>query len=538
MSSLLQRQIYRWLNSMGINIASSLLSHSLQSHPDYPSLKSVTDTLDELGIDNAALIIDKERLHEAPLPFLAHNTSKGEFIIINNAEKQIKANPDFEKNWNGTALLAEKPSTWRSIENENWLAKERKSRQTILAAILFVITIAAISLMNNFSWQITGLLITTLTGLIIAVLIVQHELGISNELTEQLCRAGKHTDCDAVLHSKGSHLSKWMNWADAGIVYFTSYSLLLVTLLYTQNTAGISLLAVLSCAAVPFTLFSLYYQWRVVKKWCTLCLLTVGVLWLQFALLLPVTVPAPLISGSLSKGELSNISFNTISFTAFMFSAVAAGWLLVIKPALQKNKELTDKNFSLLRFKNNPDVFKAFLKQQRKVDTAPFANDLQLRNPDAAVQIVVACNPYCGPCATAHKILHTLAEATDIGLTIRLSVNAENNEDKRTAATAYIMQVVNNMGADFKRKVLHDWYALMDLEKFREKYPLQKEANMQQQLQEHEDWNKKADITFTPTIFINGYELPKQYKINELKRLIKQLDISESATEKKQYALA
>lgn len=513
MAAKLEQLVGRWLRSMGIGISSSLLREKMQTHPDYPSLLSVTDTLDDLGIDNAALQIDKERLHEAPLPFLAHNTNKGEFIIINNIAQQIKSNPDFEKNWNGTALLAEKPEYWQLAEIEEYFKKEKKSRQTAWLMLLSVITLTSLCLLNNFSWLVTGLLIATLAGFAIAALIVQHESGISNELTEQLCSVGKNTDCDAVLHSKGSRLSKWLNWADAGIIYFSSYSLLLITLLYTGNTAGISLLAVLSCAAVPFTLFPLYYQWQVVKKWCILCLLTVCILWLQFALLLPVTL-------NLAKGEWGNIFFNAIAFTAFVFSVVAAGWLLVIKPALQKNKKLTEINFSLLRFKNNPDVFEAFLKQQRKVDTDPFENDLQLGNPDAAVQIVVACNPYCGPCATAHKTLHDLAEENDIGLTIRLSVKAEDNEDRRTAAAAYIMQVVKNKDIDFRRKVLYDWYELVDLEKLREKYPLQKETDIQQQLQAHEQWNKKAKIEFTPTIFINGYQLPKQYKPEDLKKLL------------------
>ena len=514
----LEQQVGRWLRSMGINISSSLLREKLQTHPDYPSLLSVTDTLDDLGIDNAALQIEKEWLNEAPLPFLAHNAAKGEFVIINDIAKQISENPYFEKNWNGTALLAEKTYNWQHTENLERLGKERKRKQTILLALSSVVALAGLCLINNFSWQQTGLLITTLAGCAIAVLIMQHELGISNELTEQLCSAGKHTDCDAVMHSKGSHLSKWLNWADAGIIYFASYSFLLVTLLYTGNAAVIFLLAILSCAAVPFTLFSLYYQWRIVKKWCTLCLLTVSVLWLQFFFLLPVTL-------SLSKGDTWRlIAPSDLLFTAFTFCTISTAWLLLLNPAFKKNKDLRSKNFFLLRFKNNPDVFVTFLKQQRKADTTPFENDLQLGNPDAAVQIVIACNPYCSPCATAHKTLHELAEATDIGLTIRLSVKPEDNEDKRTIAGKYIMQVVNKMGTDFKRNVLHDWYALMDLEKFMKKYPLQKETDIRQQLQAHEQWNKEAKIEFTPTLFINGYQLPRQYRTEDLKNLLKRME--------------
>lgn len=527
--------VHRWLRNLEIEVSPSLLSEKLQFHPNYPSLLSVTDSLDDLGIDNAALQIDKERLHEVPLPFLAHNTNKGEFVIINNIEQQIKSNPDFDKNWNGTALLAEKPGNWQSLENLDRLVKEKKRSQTIVMALITVVSLTGLCLINNFSLQLTGLLTITMAGCAIAVLIVQHELGISNELTERLCSTGKNTDCDEVMHSKGSSIGKLMNWADAGIIYFASYSLLLIILLYTGNTGNISLLAILSCVAVPFTLFSLFYQWRVVKKWCTLCLLTVSILWLQFALLLPVTL-------SLSKGELNNISFNTISFTAFVLSIVAVAWLLIIKPTLQKNKELTDNNFSLLRFKNNPDVFESFLTQQRKVDTSSLKNDLQLGNANAPVQIMVACNPYCGPCATAHRTLHEMAEENNIGLTIRLSVKTENKEDKRTTAAEYIMQLVVNKSTDFKRKVLLDWYDLMDIEKFRMKYPLQNGTNVWQQLLDHEQWINEAKIEFTPTIFINGYQLPRQYRINDLKNFLRRIGnitvTSEKAMVENNLALA
>ena len=520
-----EQTVGRWLSGMGIQISPALLKKKLQSHTEYPSLLSITDTLDELCIDNAALQIDKERLQEVPLPFLAHYGN--EFLVITDIQTQVGGKPEFEKNWNGTALLAEKPDNWRNEENEKALAKENKRRQINLVSILAFAVLGGFSLYFGHSWQGAGLLLTGITGFAVAILIVQHELGISNELTEQLCAAGKNTDCDAVLHSKGSHLSKWLNWADAGIIYFSSYLLLLVILLYTGNTDGIFLPAVLSCAAVPFTLFSLYYQWRVVKKWCTLCLLTVAILWVQFALMLPAIL-------TLWNSDFLNIiSVNNLLLAAFILAGISAAWILALKPELKRNSELEKTNFSLLRFKNNLEIFNALLKQQRKVDTIPFENDLQLGNPDAAVQVMVACNPYCGPCATAHEALHELAETKDIGLTIRLSVKAEDYEDKRTIAGKYIMQVVNNMGADFKRKVLHDWYALMDLKKFGEKYPLQKEAYVQQQMQEHEQWNKEAKIEFTPTIFINGYQLPKQYKTEDLKIFLRRIEkITETSDER------
>ncbi len=530
---------YRWLRLMKIPVSKIYLKQRLLSHPDYPSLLSITDTLDELNIENGAFVVEKEKTKEIPVPFLAHTGKReGEFELITDCTKYIDKNPDFEKQWDGISVIAEKPEQINNAENELLLQQEKRS-QRVLWFFLFVISALSIySAVINFSWQYGGLLLTAIAGLLVAVLIVQHELGISNEFTEQLCAAGKHTDCDAVMASKGSKLPQWLNpvavgWADAGIIYFSSVFLLLIISGFTgifESEAII--LSLLAAGSLPFTVFSVYYQWRVVKKWCPLCLATVTVLWIQFGL-------------SLSEPDtfsLNAISLNETLFTIFTLCSITAVWLLLIKPSLEKNKELTDKNFSLLRFKNNPEVFNALLLQQRKVDTTPFEGaclperqDLQLGNPEADMQITVACNPYCGPCARTHELLHEIAETGDIGLTVRFSIKTENKEDKRLAAVKYILQSAKDKPIDYKRKLLHDWYADMDFEKFIRKYPLYNDTDVEPLLKQHEHWAKLSKITFTPTIFINGYELPKQYRVDDLKEMMKY--IRQKETSKQQTSI-
>lgn len=228
----LETRVYQWLRQLRVPVSSKYLAQQLRSHTDYPSLLSVTGILDQLGIDNAAVVVDKERLDEIPAPFLAHgNMQGGGFMIVDNLDR-FKNNEAFYKNWNGVIVVAEK-------------AEQLKSKE--------------------------------------AVVIVQHELCINNEITERLCAVSNQTDYNAVLNSKGSKLFGWFSWADAGIIYFSSLSLALLVSLFTGGGNSINTFTVLAVCSLPFTLFSVLYQWRVVKKWCTLCLLTVTTLWLQFA---------------------------------------------------------------------------------------------------------------------------------------------------------------------------------------------------------------------------------------------------------------
>lgn len=514
MPSTVEQSVYRFLRQMNMRISPALLNDKLAAHPDYPSLACITDVLDEMGIDNAAVLVDKEKLQDVPCPFMAYDMRTKEFVLIDNVKEQITDKPTFEKYWDGTALFAEKPDNWYHAANEAARSTKKKEQQKIMAFLFLIAGLASMALLNGFSWNSAGLLFVSMTGIAITTLIVQHELGISNEFAEQLCGTGKDSGCDAVLYSKGSQFGKWFNWADAGIVYFTAYTLFLVSAVFSDIYQGMAILAVLSAAAIPFTFFSLYYQRRVVKKWCPLCLLTVGVLWAQFILIFPVT-------RNLSKIVILNSSFfTTIFFAAFVFAMVSFAWFFLLKPGLEKNKQLLTEKFALLRFKNNPGIFEGLLQQQRQADTMPFEHDLQVGNPAAPVQIVVACNPYCGPCASTHEALHQLAEKNDIGLTIRFTVKTGEQADKKTETVAYLLQVLQDKPSTYKKQVLYDWYAWMDMKKFKESYPIEKITDAAALLQQQEQWSEQAEIKATPTIFINGYELPKQYRANDLGGLL------------------
>jgi len=452
--------------------------------------------------------VDKERLDDLPVPLLSHSSQGGgNFVVINDIEKQIRSDKEFEQNWDGIVVLAEKPANWYHADNEKALAGEELDRRQLIVAAAVIGLLAVLSLYSQITPTLAALMLVAITGLGITILIVQQELGISNQITEQLCNASKETDCHAVILSKGSRIGKWLNWADAGIIYFSSFLVLLVA------SPGSPMLSLIAAAAIPFIFFSVYYQWRMVKKWCTLCLLTIGALAIQFVLLLPDAV----------KSEVGNIRVEDMAFTAFTFASLAFIWLLLVKPSLKRNEELSEKNKSLLRFKNNPDIFSDLLVRQRKVDMTPFENDLQLGNPDSPIQIMVACNPYCAPCAKAHRVLHELVEKNDIGLTVRFTINAEQPDSGKTQVVQHIVQHLAETGhtALKSRQLLNDWFMTMNYEKFIDKYPIAEKVDVSDWMKRQEAWVTEANIKVTPTIFINGNELPKSYSVNDLNNIIR-----------------
>lgn len=496
---------------MKIPVSKNYLNEQLQSHPDYPSLLSITETLDELGIENIAIEIPKEHLHEVPVPFFAHLYGHGdEFAVVKDRDDLDKQFPDFFKRWSRVIVLAEKPAKWDHKENNEWLRNESRKLLNIVAFCGLLCAFIIASILLTGQWQQVALLVIGVAGFFTVLLLVSKDLGLENKIADKIC--GDDANCDSVIRSKAAYPLPGISWSDVGIIWFSFLILAILISSFEKNiTSYFPVLSVLAICSLPFTIFSLYYQLRK-KKWCRLCLIVVALLWMQYLVFIP----------QLSLFVNWKFDWNNLILSGLLLFLVSSTWLAV-KSLLKSNKKIESENFANLRFKNNPDIFVALLQKQKKVDTTPFENDLQIGNADSSLQILVACSPYCGPCAQAHKELHELVEKNDIGLTLRFTIKSENEDNKKLQAAKYIFQLLNGETQTFKRTVLHDWFKLINLERFSDLYPLNSKADEEVTgtVRQHEIWTAESKIQFTPTIFLNGYELPKEYKVHNLKLLIK-----------------
>lgn len=511
-----------WLQRLHIPVSPELIKRQLKNHPDYPSLLSITDTLDYLGIENAAVQIEKDLLHEVTTPFLAHlKTNGGEFVIAGNRDTLEKNFPGFFNNWSGVVVMAEKNPAWKNKENDDFLKKDKLNAFKKNTAIIVVLLMAVAASVFSPGWIISSLITVALAGLFVSWLIVSKDLGIENAIADKVC--GEEAGCDAIIKSGGAKLPLGLTWSDIGISWFGSLLILLMISSFTESSRGITgLLFFLSAAAIPFTFFSLYFQWRVAKKWCRLCLLTVGLLYVQFALLLP----------SLYSGVLPIIEAKDILTLLTIVLFVSISWL-TFKDRFTKKKMWENEALKGLRFKMSEPVFSAMLQKTRVVDVTAWQHDIQLGNCEAPVQIMVACSPYCAPCAKAHEVLHELLETHNqaFGLTIRFTLIADSKEDKRAEAIQYILQHIHEVCANktqeeksvYSGMILQEWFKHMNYEIFTAAFPNRNKINVTSILLQHEKWSKSSDIRFTPTVFINGRELPTGYSVDDINGLMKVL---------------
>jgi hypothetical protein len=127
MSDALEKLVYRWLKLLRIPTSKQYLQKKLLSHPDYPSLLSLTDTLDEMGVYNEAIVVDKEKFFQLPVPFITQTTNnQQDLLMVSNANDFLKVNPNFLEDWNGVVLLAEKVNDDCNKVNKGLLAGEKQ----------------------------------------------------------------------------------------------------------------------------------------------------------------------------------------------------------------------------------------------------------------------------------------------------------------------------------------------------------------------------------------------------------------------------
>ena len=499
---------------MNIPVSKSYLHQQLLSHPAYPALSSITDTMDELDIENAALQIEKEKIQEMPTPFLAYlNGHGGEYIVVKNNARLEEQFPKFFERWDGIVIAAEKPENWKHKQNNEWIKKDEKRFVNIASVVLFMVVFILSTGGMNGSWLNATLLLLAIAGVFVSWMIVSKELGIENKIADQVC--GKDAGCNSVINSKKIKLPLGIGWSDAGIIYF---SFLLAALLigsFNENSNGLNvLLSILATSTLPVTFLSLYYQWRIEKKWCRLCLITVALLWAQFMVLLPVTL-------SLLKSNFSSLTLNNTMLVSLLLFITTALWLW-IKPLLKENKKLEAENFRGTRFKNNPVVFKALLEKQKRIAKNPDGLGILLGDPAAQNTIIKVCNPYCGPCAKAHSVIEELL-ANNGNLKVQMLFTATDDEkDIKANPVKHLLAIHDKGDQQLMHQALDDWYLAdkKDYDVFASNYKLNGELNAQgEKLQIMKEWCDQVNIEFTPTFFINGYQLPEQYKIEDLKYL-------------------
>jgi uncharacterized membrane protein/glutaredoxin len=516
------------LNELSIPVTETSIFLELEKHPQQFSMLAINEVLNTFQVNNGAYHVETQDLSEDFCPFIAHlSRNDGEFITVRqimptsvifsseSAKKEILSRETFDSYFTGAILVADNESR---IEEPNYKAKKRSEivgRLKLPFLFVCFVIISSLYVFQNLdyfrSFTIGIILwgLVKISGLMISILLIIQNIDANNSFIKRLCTAGKKADCNAILTSKAAKITDELSWSEVGFFYFTSTTLTL--LFYGNSIALLQTLVILNVLSLPYTTYSIYYQYAVAKKWCVLCTTTQAILWLEF-----------FSSFYFLLRPLSRPSLNDILGLSILFILPIAGWVF-IKPFLLSKRQVNTVKDQLNTFKKDVNLFNSILVAQGRSEMPEKDNSIILGSADPKKIITIASSPTCQPCAKAHKILEKWLHA-DETLQVRIIYTAgRENPEGIDYKVARQITSLNLSKSDMLDEAVHEWYSIVDKDPgiWISKFSGSSDAEgAELVLRKQAEWCSAVKIVQTPTIFINGYKLPDPYKLEDIRYLI------------------
>jgi len=510
--------VLQYLKKESIFIDETEFEYQYSSHPEYPSLLAVSDTLSFFKVYNMAFRISNVQLEELPKNFIAvlKQENKDKFSYISKDESTFLVDgTKFSKEkfiieFQNIVLLAEKD---KNFADTNAKSHFLEFSLLVLSFILF----SSCFFFSHSSLIAYSLLLTAIAGLYLSTETFRQILGLKEGIASKFCNVTAETSCENILTSKKWKLFDIFNLSDISIVFFASQIIAIILFsLLNLSSLFFSLLSIGSWLVVPLSILSIYYQWKVEKKWCPLCLAIIGVLYGEMFL-----VYGFLFNENIALQFDVQVIVLCISILLFLSS-----FWLILKPIFLKNKELKEQNAKNTRFKRNYSIFKKLLVEKEKYEFPVNEYSIILGNMDATTTIQIITNPFCGHCKKAHEILHDIVSRyhKKIKIHIIFNLDVSDNENKNLNVFRKLHKIFIQKGKkQFEVDLAHLFETPTKIEYIKDYKSSEIESKIDDVLKIQYEFCLKNDFNFTPNIFINGYEFPDLYERQDLKYFIPEL---------------
>lgn len=474
------------------------------SHPDYPSLYAITDSLDLIGIESISATVPITQFVNLPECFvasLAINKQKVFVLVRRREDKIIYENKkgkqktlmaeEFINIWSGLILVVEL--------NKNRLSKNKLPIQNILFQIGLAVFILFSLSMFLKPFNIIALLyqLLAITGLFVGVIIVQEELGILNSFVTKVCNKISNTfSCNSVIGTKEKILPFGISFSDLPLLFF-GVNFMVISFSHSFYV----LVGFMNIMSLPIILYSVYYQKFKIKKWCVLCLFVFVIIIVQSVMYI--------YTAKIPKWETVAVYFSILSTITLLW--------LPLKDTLKKKNNLSRENNELRRFKRNSNVFN-FLLNKNKIPSTNRLQGITVGNINSPFLVELFLSPSCRFCFDVYKECLDFIEikGNKAHLKIYFNINISNTENPYIVVAKGILQY-------FQKKQciepLNDWYIdKIPMEKWNEKWGKDNITSETENLIKQQfEFCSKNNLNYAPIVLINGKLLPKEYSIKELK---------------------
>lgn len=496
------------LRKSGILLPKKEFLKHLYTNENDASLLAVTETMSYFGIETLCVRTDIEFIRENKAPVLVHLTSGAGagFVLLFDFLSADRVKFRDEKLKVRTASLGDLLASWDGAALFVVSAKRnyRRSYQSILRKCLVVCfgLLFVRALYQSFVVSPFYLLFFCLKigGLFITFLLIRHALGKTSAIEQKICTFHRRVDCDAVLSSGAAQIGEIASMSDIGFVYFTSgIAVLLIGLLTAQKESYLDVLCLLSYVSFFYTLFSLFYQRMIVKKWCPLCLGVVAVIWAECAV-------------GYVHAIFSFPPLETIVVVWFVFMLVSLVWKTVYALVQERNR-LEKIEYAYLKLKKDSTVF-ASLAKPVFMSGVPvdFTYPLICGYRDAEKLLTVVLSFSCYPCRNLFDKMKAQLLSEENRLLCRFVFLAKSKNDN--AEIELLTGLYREKGENAFLTALSNRFDEPEWEESEtEEVSISQPCGI---AEEHRIWIKQRSISYTPAILSEDKKIPLWYDWDEI----------------------
>ena len=506
------------VQKLGVKVTRSYFRLEMETHPEYPALSALVDTYFSLGINNLAVELSIAELPTVPLPAIAHikNKTGQYFVLIQKIENNniiytladgqpIKKEQldSFEKKWTGYLLLTEAAEGAGSLDFDKNQKEEKwkRIRKWVLIASITLLVIIPIFIFQGLP---LFLLLLKFVGLGLSIILLMKELGMNNLAVNKFCQKIKNGNCDSVMNSAAAKIFGGISLSELGAWYFAG-GMLSIALAYLSNsiTLVLPILLVLSIFAFLFSFFSIYYQWRVVKKWCSLCLLVQAVFWLElFSFVF------------FKQYHFENFLNLTLVYILLISLTIPALIWFLFKPTFKASIKAKQLSKNLKRWQKDKMTFAGLIDRSKSIENDLLEMSFVLGNPTAKHRLILLSHFYCKHCKDVHALVPQVKDwYEDISIEFRFSLNPK--DEKTSEIAQHLFSIYKIKGREEALLALSAWYNILNIEKWKSTFPIENQE-VEASIETHQNWFAKTKINYAPAIILNGKLVPKYYDLKKV----------------------
>ncbi len=492
-----------------------------QEHPHKYNMYGLKRMLDVYGIKSLGINVNSKDLEELTYPCILH--IHGDFVIglkcdgdtvtyLHHGKKTTGTIDEVRRMWTGNALVVEETTEAAEPDYKEHQRDGLISMAKTYSIPIMLILAAAVGIANNISAVgIFGIIriALNLAGVLVCTMLMEKQLFGESSYGDRVCSMFHHADCNSVLDGPMAKVFG-ISWSEIGFGYFVANILLLS--LYPESSGFV---AAANWLAMIYGVWSIYYQWRVARSWCVLCIIVQVIIWAMGTAAFISCLAVSCFPG-----------FTSSLLSCIVFAASIMGvHLFAVANVTEKERAHAIQQYRAL--KADGDVAKALFEKSEYYETSLSDSSIIFGNPNAKIRITILSNPHCNPCARMHERVEKLLVMEENGICVQYIFSSFN--DELGDSSRYLIFCYLNNSKDKALYKFAQWYAK---DKFNYKTVIAREEELihtemiEEEMEKHRMWRERTSLTATPTILVNGYKLPDEYELEDVAMIVDK-DITE-----------